>query len=275
MHGALNTEYSIYNLLFIAIFRSVMASVYGKAALKARDYTLVLEPPDWNSPSIVEQAARKTPPIMIKKLCDLQDVSLELEKPSVDFEFKIAPNPFAEDSECYIYYATDLINFQKIILKLLKNSEGLDFYMKKLENRVLCTAYAREFSMEKSKPRDTCSIDFVQLDIIECAGDTFYMLEPYMKPKLQERKDEKASYSDLLQAFSHYTWITSRKTLLICSPQGFKKKLQNKIFLTDPTIHSSGEGGKYGNTDCGMKGVQKFFDTHVCSDICKKMNISV
>ena len=262
--------------------RSVMSSVYGKAALKARDFTLNPDRPDWNSPLIFEEKAKRTPPFTVKHLSDLHNTDIEFEKPRIDFEFKIAPNPFIEGSECYVYHASDLIDFRRIVLKLLKENDTLDGYMQKMKNRVLSTAYAHAFSMEKLKPQNTCAIDFTQLDIIESEG-IFYMLEPWLKGELpRAKKDDdstlKASaYSDLLESFSHYTWVKSGKTLLITGLHGFKKKLQNKIVLTDPTIHSKGGGGKYGPMDCGNEAIQSFFEmSHsTCSEICKHMKFAV
>ncbi len=100
-----------------------MSSVYGKAALKARDFTLVPDIPDWNDFSIFEETAQRTLPVKIRSLSDIHVASIEVKEPSVDFEFKIAPNPFYEGSECYVYYASDLIDFRKIVLKLLKKSD--------------------------------------------------------------------------------------------------------------------------------------------------------
>ena len=254
--------------------RSVISSVYGKAALKARDFTLITDLPDWNSPLIIEERAKKTP--QMKSLSDIHDTNIVTPKPTIDFEFKIAPNPFIEGSECYVYYASDLIDFRRIVLKLLKENDTLDGYMQKMKNRVLSTAYAHAFSMEKLKPQNTCAIDFIQLNIIESAG-IYYMLEPWLKGELPKPDTDDGStvcpYSDLLESFSHYTWVTSGKTLLISGLKGFKKKLQDKIVLTDPTIHSKGGGGKYGPMDCGNEAIQSFFESHTCSKICMYLSL--
>ena len=46
-----------------------------------------------------------------------------------------------------------------------------------------------------------------------------------------------SQYSDTTQAFSHYTWVKSGKQLVVCDLQGVTKG--DKIFLTDPEIHSN------------------------------------
>ena len=249
-----------------------------------RDFTLNPNVPDWNSPTITQQMAKKTPPPAIKRLSNLQDTELKLEKPNMDFAFKIAPNPFAEGSECLVYHASDLINFRRIVLKRFKQVDRehntLECYMKELEVCTISTVYACEFGMEKLKPLNTFSIDFTQLDIVQCAGGVHYILEPFLTGKIEKFNNNSGvvakcpPHSDLLQAFSHYTWVKSGKTLLICDLQGFKEDARNRIVLTDPAIHSNGEGGRYGAMDCGLKGVQMFFNTHVCSTICSQMKLA-
>lgn len=236
--------------------------------------------PDWNSPSILEQTATKTMPPEKKSFSFGGDIKLE--EPSIDFCFKIAPNPFFEGSDCYIYHASDLVNFRKIVLKRFKKPElnTLEAYMKELEIRSLSNVYAQEFNEDKFKPEDLCSINFTHLDIILSAGGTYYMMEKFLTEKIESFNDKNgkvgnsSSHSDLLQAFSHYTWVKSAKTLLVCDIQGYKLPRRNKIVLTDPAIHSNGDGGKYGVTDDGMEGIERFFSAHSCSAVCQQMNLA-
>ena len=266
---------------------SVISSVYGDAALKTaavHEFTIDPNVPDWNAPSITQQMAKKTPPPAIGRLSSLQSSELKLEKPSVDFAFKIGPNPFAQGSECLVYHASDLVNFRRIVLKrfkqVAKECNTLECYMRELEIRIISTVYAREFGMEKLMPQNACSIDFTQMDVTQCAGGIYYMLEPFLTGTIQKFNNnsgvvaKSSPHSDLLQAFSHYTWVKSGKTLLICDLQGFKEDARDRIVLTDPAIHSNGEGGKYGAMDCGMKGVRMFFNTHTCSAVCVQMNLA-
>ena len=92
--------------------------MYGTAALKAaavQEFKLDPKVPDWSAaPSIIQQSAKKTPPPAVTRLSELQERELTLEKPSATFVFKIAPNPFAEGSECLVYHGGDLVNFQRV-----------------------------------------------------------------------------------------------------------------------------------------------------------------
>jgi Alpha-kinase family/von Willebrand factor type A domain len=80
--------------------------------------------------------------------------------------------------------------------------------------------------------------------------------------------------SAYLQAFSHFTYEFTNKKVLVCDLQG----IYNTDFcpptfeLTDPAIHyRSAKDRKmvYGRTDKGIKGIDLFFATHECSNLCK------
>jgi hypothetical protein len=46
--------------------------------------------------------------------------------------------------------------------------------------------------------------------------------------------------------------------------------------LTDPVVHyvsSKGRAHTNGATDKGLAGVKRFFETHVCCSLCKKMGL--
>ena len=52
-----------------------------------------------------------------------------------------------------------------------------------------------------------------------------------------------------------------------CSPPVYK--------LTDPVIHYSSSRGRtnvFGRTDRGKKGINSFFRTHKCSELCRALN---
>ena len=235
--------------------------------------------PDWNSPDIVEEKCLKTPPHVVNRLSDIRDGKLTLEKPCDAFEFKLAPNPFVDGSKYWVFYATDLVRFRKIVLKRFKNSNKLkltiDHYMKQLEIRLVATAYAREFNRDKSKPQDTCSIEFAPLDVVQCSeGGTVFLQEPLLKGTVENLdRDRRLPYFDLLQAFTHYTWIKSRKRLIICNHQGFKERMKRRLTLIDPTIHTVESESKYGQQDVGKDGIKAFFDGHKCSTICEQMKL--
>jgi Alpha-kinase family len=73
--------------------------------------------------------------------------------------------------------------------------------------------------------------------------------------------------SVVAQAFSHFTYVESGKTKLVCDLQGVYDKTKNVLILSDPAVHCYYNDQPdrkciYGDTDCGQKGQRNFFQTH-------------
>lgn len=237
--------------------------------------------PNWSSTAIIERYGKKTPPPGIKNLSDLQDTGKQLESPSVNVCFKIAPNPFAEGSESHVYHGYDVSNKRSIVLKqhkfLAPEHNSLECYMKKLEVHTVAAIYAREFNSDKTKGSSLAEITFSPLDVVQCAGDVHYLWEPLLSGKLEKFSNNfgvvrsSSRYTDILQAFSHFTWVKSGKSMVVCDLEGVVQG--NRLLLTDPAIHSRGLAGKLGQTDAGFKGIQRFFSTHLCQETCTRMGL--
>jgi len=81
------------------------------------------------------------------------------------------------------------------------------------------------------------------------------------------------SIEDIPQAYSHFTYLASKRKFLVCDLQGvLNTDVTPPVFeLTDPAIHYSEMTSRkdYGRTDRGEHGIQDFFKTHVCSNLCR------
>eukprot|EP00804_Cyclotella_cryptica_P022359 CCRYP_015930-RE/>CCRYP_015930-RE protein AED:0.28 eAED:0.28 QI:0/-1/0/1/-1/1/1/0/715 len=100
------------------------------------------------------------------------------------------------------------------------------------------------------------------------------------KKVFMQRRDEREfteqdcsfSIDDIPQAFSHFTYIFSKRKYLVCDLQGVLSTESNEpLFeLTDPVIHYSTmtDRGAYGRTDRGQQGIDDFFRSHKCSNLC-------
>jgi hypothetical protein len=87
-----------------------------------------------------------------------------------------------------------------------------------------------------------------------------------------------SSVSDYLQAFSHWTYVYSKREKLVCDLQGVFDELNNVVSLTDPVIHCEENRGKktgnaYGRTNQGRSGMDSFFKSHTCTPVCKVLGI--
>ena len=274
----------VHNNNVFVIHRSVTDSVYGSAAAKKasiRRFTIDTTVPNWTSVAIIDQYGKKTPPPGPKRLADLQ-TRLELEGPSVNIHFKIAPNPFADGKESLVYHGYDYTNGRRVVFKQFKMASAdfnrLDCYMKELEICTVAAAYASEFNSHKQRPDRCLPLEFVPLDVVQCqGGGDCYLLENFVSGKIVKFSNNAGVVSntspdtEVLQAFSHFTYVRSGKTLLVCDLQGVQEGY--RFLLTDPAIHSRTTGSCYGSMDRGYDGIKRFFKTHVCSSICRSMEL--
>lgn len=79
--------------------------------------------------------------------------------------------------------------------------------------------------------------------------------------------------SEVAQAFSHFSYLATRRKRLVCDLQGVYDEKANLLRFSDPVIHyynhlREDRHGVHGRTDRGRKGIGMFFSTHVCGLLC-------
>ena len=81
---------------------------------------------------------------------------------------------------------------------------------------------------------------------------------------------------DIPQAFSHFSYIFSKRKFLVCDLQGVLSTDTDEplLELTDPVIHYSEMTNRddYGRTDRGQQGIDDFFRSHKCSNLCHMLH---
>lgn len=262
-----------------AVHKSVTASVFAKEAMKkscSAISTFDTTTPIWAN--LPEKRGVKTPPPGPKSLQNLQD-GLKLDRPSVPIAIKIAPNPFADGEESYIYRGYDTRNNRQVVLKKFKASGAtLDCHMKVLEIQTVASTYARDFNNDKKKPCHVESIEFIPADVVQINDGSLYILQPFIDGKFEKYNTNNGivctavSNSDMMQAFSHFTYVHSGESLVICDLQGVRNsRAVNQ--LSDPAIHCRILKGTYGSTDDGFLGIKRFFNSHNCNNICRSMGL--
>lgn len=97
-------------------------------------------------------------------------------------------------------------------------------------------------------------------------------IEPYLNGRF-EKFNSNAGYEDnsaaVMNAFSHWTWQVSGHKFLVCDLQGVHN---GRVYvLTDPCIHSV--DGRFGMTDLGVVGMEKFLSNHMCNPVCHKLGL--
>lgn len=137
---------------------------------------------------------------------------------------------------------------------------------------------ATEFN--RIKPADCPIIDFCDACIVQLARR---YVQPYMIQELQipdtfEKYNNNSGYCapnptfngtrhDAVQAFSHWTYAKTRETMIVVDCQGGYNAASKRFLLTNPAIHST-DVTLFGDTNLGVSGMKKFFETHRCNGYC-------
>ena len=88
-----------------------------------------------------------------------------------------------------------------------------------------------------------------------------------------ENAPDAKMWLEVPQAFSHYSFVASEYKFLICDLQGTWNHADG-YRLTDPVLHTyEGKQHANGGTDKGTKGICRFFETHRCGPLCKKLGL--
>jgi hypothetical protein len=75
------------------------------------------------------------------------------------------------------------------------------------------------------------------------------------------------TFYDIPQTLSHFSYTHSGGDYLLCDLQGIWNEYDGFEF-TDPCIHTAGEAHANGPTDKGNSGIDLFFKSHVCTELC-------
>eukprot|EP00929_Paragymnodinium_shiwhaense_P088872 TRINITY_DN49187_c0_g1_i1.p1 TRINITY_DN49187_c0_g1~~TRINITY_DN49187_c0_g1_i1.p1 ORF type:complete len:759 (+),score=107.99 TRINITY_DN49187_c0_g1_i1:52-2277(+) len=86
----------------------------------------------------------------------------------------------------------------------------------------------------------------------------------------------KSAIEEIPQCFSHFSHVHTGGRELVCDLQGVWNEVDG-FTLTDPVVHYASESGTRnhnGATDKGHSGIAKFFETHKCGELCRKLGLS-
>mmetsp|Transcript_32613 Transcript_32613/g.53215 ORF Transcript_32613/g.53215 Transcript_32613/m.53215 type:complete len:244 (-) Transcript_32613:1548-2279(-) len=167
-------------------------------------------------------------------------------------------------------------NNQEAICKCFKGQyRGLesDFFQSDFNVADRAIQYAEDWN-------DICASDetiLITRGDVHTIGRTKYLVEPLIRnfTKFTSNNgwisDEEGWRGEAMEAFTHYTYHRSGGNLIVCDLQGRYKynrfnKSKSRFELTDIAVCS--RRCTYGPTDLGEKGIDSFFNSHVCNQFC-------
>uniref|UniRef100_A0A1X7UR18 Alpha-type protein kinase domain-containing protein n=1 Tax=Amphimedon queenslandica TaxID=400682 RepID=A0A1X7UR18_AMPQE len=127
------------------------------------------------------------------------------------------------------------------------------------------------------QPAHLETLEFLPVDVAKMDDGTLYVLQVFVSGKFKKYNMKNGIVclnlpgSDVMQAFSHFSYVHSGESLLICDLEGIKTG--NRFQLTDPAIHNRTRPNYYGSTDSGFIGIKRFFKSHSCNGICRQMGL--
>jgi hypothetical protein len=215
----------------------------------------------------------------------------EIETNTVDYDkadgqIWIAPKPFSKGAMRLAYIATNQAS--PIIKSVAKESIAVDeefntekYHKEFIENHVVSSLLAKSFNDAlKSKGLNHISLRYVNccyFHIVE--KGKYFTFEEYLDGEFKKWISNASVYSEFysstIDAFVHWTYQATNEYLIVLDLQGLEKKSADKTeyILSDPAIISPKGFDRFGLTNLGAKGVQKYFQNHSCNDICKALGL--
>jgi hypothetical protein len=258
-----------------------------------KSVVIVPDEPLWPAVPLEEALRfRMTMPESIESMLEVFDLSLD--KCIEDFpdlehaRVKVAPSPFAKGAMRAAYYA-QMQDGSPIVIKECLYKSKSQLTKPKYEATLQCHRaslfLAREFN--RVKPAGCPSVEFCEGCILQFMArpDQPYMVMEGRIPGHFEKYNNNSGYRapnptpkgtnhDAVQAFSHWTQHISHGNLLVVDCQGGFDQANNRFVLTDPAVHCK-DLSRFGNTNLGPNGFDRFFAQHKCNDYCRALGLTM
>ncbi|CAF4338353.1 unnamed protein product, partial [Adineta steineri] len=218
---------------------------------------------------------------------DTEDLFRPLCVNKTDGEIKIALNPFAKGSLRFAFYGQFLNDdsyFIDVVFKELANADSkantFIVYQEHLEIQAIAQFLAEQFNIEQQRIfRNFLPIIYADAHLVQqkLNPSKIYQVERRMHQEWHKWNNNSGGvslneYSTILQAFSHWTYHITSGRLMVVDLQGVK--VDCAYLLTDPALHCEDLlRFQKTRTNLGIKGMHQFFRTHICSDVCSKLNL--
>ena len=205
---------------------------------------------------------------------------------------KVAANPFAKGEMRATYYSQEVLAGGRTEIVVVKESMAASIKhltRDKYEAYLACQAasiyLANEFNKLPGRPSGCSGIEFCNTSLLQFnarASQPFFIQEAFLQGHFEKYNNNSGicapfptahgTMHEVVQAFSHWTYVASSKRLMVVDCQGCFNSGLNKFLLTDPAIHCT-TLLRFGGTNMGATGFKNFFKTHRCNDICRGIGL--
>ncbi len=203
-------------------------------------------------------------------------------------EIWILEQPFAKGMLRFAYPAVlnicDGLKDELVLLNcVIKESIRLDpdyntkrYHEESLEIQVISNFLAWKFG--QIYKNDKAKLRFLDVDLIRVKETgAYYCIEEFVEGAFKKWSNNEGhvntnEYTNLLNAFSHWTFEYSDEYLIVTDLQGFVYK-NDEYILTDPAILCQEDEDRFGATNLGSSGIRTFFFNHQCNTICKQLGL--
>jgi Alpha-kinase family/von Willebrand factor type A domain len=252
----------------------------------ADDAQLEITLPRWSTPSwlnetlIVEGFSLDVVVHGARTLNDMMARDDNIKMSIAELTIHKRSQPFAQGAMRIAFYARTAASTNRFVVKSFKlGGKRLAHLAEDMRCQALCKAFALEFNALSGEEH---SIDFIVTTCLKgksgtASGDECMSLEPFIEGTYvkynnncgyvnEDNPDD--PFNKTAQAFSHFTFERSRGAFLVSDLQGVGH------VLTDPAVHAlDPERFKLADTNLGKEGFKFFFATHVCNDICRRLDL--
>jgi len=210
--------------------------------------------------------------------------NLDLKLASQETTIKIDEGYFSEGAMRTAHIMYDDSMQKQLVAKVYKPEKKhfkSDLERKELiEQDVKAQTVAKQLALAFSvQPISAASIDFIFTSYYELLDRPanhplkYISAEPYITGDYKKYNNNNGwaseEFSDVAQAFSHFTWQETLGNLMVVDLQGVN------YILTDPQIHTrnSDVDASFGLGNLGTDGMTAFFCTHTCNSICHQLKL--
>eukprot|EP01107_Rhizomastix_libera_P014766 TRINITY_DN494_c0_g1_i7.p1 TRINITY_DN494_c0_g1~~TRINITY_DN494_c0_g1_i7.p1 ORF type:complete len:830 (-),score=185.15 TRINITY_DN494_c0_g1_i7:63-2552(-) len=205
---------------------------------------------------------------------------------------KIEEKPFAAGCMRVAFKMTDLSNPSQVFVakKYSSKSTGREAYFFDVKMQMLARRWSEKYNA-KNPPKkveflETFVIELVDLPIprtspslqpqgsqAPASEEVLYGVERFVEGKFIKYNNNSGFVNidqrNTPQAFSHFTYEESQKSIIIVDIQGVDDH------YTDPQIHTADPKTSkfFSSGNCGTKGMEEFIRSHSCNPICKYLQL--